>query len=277
MPPSAVWRDPYSYLIEFTGPNILPASGRLTLPINVDREADFEIYRSVGLATSPNFRIQVRDQDDRLLTARFMPAANLLGGGQRPLRWPGTRVIRRTNQIRTALIDVSAAPNNVRVLYTGAQLYPAPPFEIPRFGRAEAYTVSANFGGEENDDAPALAANGTGEFTIRPPGDSWFEVAAMTITRTGAATLQILTNGAREWFRLPVHVDMLGASDLAGAGATFTLGAFIAGMPSSEWPFEFTPPKLLPVNSGITFRLADLSAAPNSIRITLHGVRRYMA
>lgn len=269
------WRDPYSYLAEFTGANVVPANGSLVVPTNIDREADFEIYRTAMLATSVNFRAQLRDQDDRLLIGGTVTAVDLFGGGQRPFRWRGARIIKRTNQIRSALTDASAAPNTVRLLYTGAQIFPNPPFEIPRFRWAEPFSLFANFGAEVTDDAPALLANGSAEFSRRVPGDSWFEVHELTIMRTGQATLQILTNAVREWFRLPTHVDLFGACDPTGAGATATLGTLNAQNPSAEWPFEFTPPKLIPVNSAITFRVADLSAAPNPIRIALHGMRRY--
>ncbi len=269
------FRDPYSYVAEFTGANVVPASGSIIVPVNIDREADFELYRVAMLATSVNFRAQLRDQDDRLLVGGVGTAVTLFGGGQRPFRWRGARIIKRTNQIRSALTDASAAPNTVRLLYTGAQVFPNPPMEIPPFKWAEPFSLFANFGAEATDDAAAVPASGSAEFTRRVPGDSWFEVHELCIMRTGQATLQILTDGFREWFRVPVHVDLLGACDPTGAGATATLGTLNAQNPSAEWPFEFTPPKLMVVNHGITFRLSDLSAAPNPIRIAVHGMRRY--
>ncbi len=260
-----MWRDPYVYLAEFTGSKVVAANGEQTISVNIDRESDFEIYRTNHLATSVNYRSSLLDQDDRLLVGGIAPAVNIFGDGQRPFRWPSARRIKRTNQIRSRVIDMSGAPNTVRQLFIGAQVYPFPPFVIPHFKWAEPYTLELNFGAEANDDAVAIPANGSITFSRRPPGGSWFEIHSLLIARTGAATIQILTNGAREWFRNPVHVDLLGASD------------FVTTLNSpSQWPFDFTPPKLLPVNSLVTVVLADLSAALNPVRVTFWGVRKYL-
>lgn len=260
-----MWRDPYSYLAEFTGALALAASGERTIAVNIDREADFEIYRLAHLATSPNYRVALTDQDDRLLIGGLAPAVTIFGDGQRPFRLPGARLIKRTNQIRTRALDASAAPNTVRQLFVGAQVFPAPPFVVPKFRYAEPYTLELNFGGEANDDFAAVPSGGSAQGARRIPGDSWFEVHTLAIARTAAATLQILTNGFREWFRFPTHVDLLGASDF-----TTALNS------PAQWPFEFTPPKLLPVNTNIVIQLADLAAAGvNPIRVTFWGLRRY--
>ncbi len=261
-----MWRDPYLYLAEFTGALALAANGEQTVAVNIDREADFEIYRLAHLATSPNYRVALSDQDDRLLIGGVAPAMNLFGDGQRPFRLPGARLIKRTNQIRSRSIDRSGAPNTVRQLFVGAQVFPAPPFVIPRFQYAEPYTLELNFGAEATDDVAAVPSGGSAETARRIPGDSFFEVHSLTIGRTAAATIQILTNGVREWFRVPVHVDLLGASDFT----TALNGA-------AQWPFEFTPPKMLDKNSQVVVRLADLAAAGvNPVRVTLWGLRRYI-
>lgn len=259
-----MWRDPYAYLAEFVGGLALAANGERTIPVNIDRESDFEIYRLVHRATSVNYRAQLSDQDDRLLVGGIAPATNLFGDGQRPARLPGARLIKRTNQIRTRALDRSGAPNTVRQLFVGAQVFPAPPFVIPRFRYAEPYTLELNFGAEATDDFGQVPANGSAEGAIRIPGDSWFEIHTLAISRTAEATIQILTNGFREWFRFPTHVDLLGAADFVTA-----LNA------AAQWPYEFTPPKMLPVNTAVVIRLADLSGALNSIRVTLWGLRRY--
>lgn len=259
-----MWRDAYAYLAEFTGALALAANGERTIGVNIDREADFEIYRLVHLATSVNYRVALADQDDRLLIGGIAPATNLFGDGQRPFRLPGARLLKRTNQIRTRALDRSGAPNTVRQLFIGAQIFPAPPFVIPPWRFAEPYTLEVNFGAEATDDFAQVPANGSAEGSIRIPGDSWFEVHTLQISRTAAATIQLLTNGFREWFRSPVHVDLLGASD------------FITALNvSAQWPYEFRPAKLLPVNTAVVVRLADLSAALNSVRVTFTGLRRY--
>lgn len=261
-----MWRDPYLYLAEFVGAVLqVPANGERTIAVNIDREADFELYRLAHLATSVNYRQALTDQDDRLLIGGLAPATNIFGDGQRPARLPGARLIKRTNQIRTRALDRSGAPNTIRQLFVGAQVFPAPPFVIPRFRYAEPYTLELNFGGEADDDFAAVPSGGSAEGSRRIPGDSWFEVHTLAISRTAAATIQILTNGHREWFRFPTHVDLLGASDFATALNS-----------AAQWPFEFTPPKLLTVNSSVVVRLADLAVAGvNPVRVTLWGLRRY--
>jgi hypothetical protein len=270
-----MWRDPYCYVAEFVGANALAANGTRTARTNIDREADFGVYRMAMLATDPNVRAQWGDQNDRKYWEGALPGVQVFGTGQIPAILPAARVVKRTDQIGLTLTDASGAPNTVRVLYIGAQLLPNAPFDIPPFEWGEPYILGARFGGESIgtvvDDAPAIPANGNNEFTRRVPGDSWFEVHALTITRLAACTIQILTNGSREWFRLPVHVDLLGASTLAGA----YLGVGAPLNPTAAWPFTFSPAKLIPPNHGITVRIADLSGAPNTVRVGIHGIRRY--
>lgn len=271
-----MWEDAYSYIAEFTGALALAANGRRTIAVDIDREGDFALRRIAQVATSFNYRVALTDQEDRLFIGApgtiETPAVNMFGTGQLPHELTAARVFRRTNQLRVSLTDASGAPNTVRVLLTGAQMFPAPPFQIPRFREAEPYALILNFGAETTDDAAQIAANGTGEFSRRVPGDSWFEVHSLALSTTGAATVQLLTNAFREWFRRPVHSDLLGGTSFLGAFQG--VGAPIA--PTSAWPFRFTPPKLLPSNAILTARVADLSAALNSVRLTVHGIRRYL-
>lgn len=266
-----MWRDPYSYLAEFTGTLLVSANGQRTRAVDIDREADFEIYRLAGLATSNNLRLDLRDQDDRLLIGHVAPWSNVVGDGQRPYRLQGAaRIIKRTNQLRPTLFDRSGADNTARILFTGAQLFPSPPFDIPPFRWAEPFPLTITFGSEAEDDFAIVPANQTREGAIRLPGDSWFDILSITGSRTGVSTLQILTNGFREWFRLPIHTSLLGFSDFATqlvAGTGFH--------PSAQYPFELTPSKLMPKNTAIVFRVADLSGADNAHRMTIHAVRRY--
>ncbi len=274
-----MWEDPYSYLAEFTGALALAASGSRSIAVDIDREADFALKRIAALYTSPNIRVALTDQDDRIIlgggvgiAGGMTPAVNIFGHGQIPYLLPGARVLRRTNQLRVTLTDASAAPNTVRVLFTGSQLFPSPPYQVPRFREAEAFFLVIGFGAEATDDAGQVPASGTIEFSRRVPGDSWFELHSIAVSRTAACTLMLLTNGEREWFRRAVHVDLLGASDFLGNYQ----GIGAPNLPSAARPFMFDPPKLIPSNAIITARVADLSAALNNVRITLHGVRRYL-
>ncbi len=270
-----MWRDPYAYLAEFTGGLVVPANGQITVAVDVDREADFEIHRLSGLATSANLRVDLRDQDDRLLIGNVTPWTNVIGDGQRPYRFQGAaRIIKRTNQIRPTLFDRSAAPNTARILFSGAQLFPSPPFEIPMFQWAEPYPLTITFGAEATDQFASVPANGTLEGSIRLPGDSWFDILSMTVSRAGVSTLQILTNGTREWFRRPVHTTLLGALDFVTL-LSVPPAADAGFHPASQYPYEFTPSKLMQKNTTLTFRIADLSGALNAHRITMHAIRRY--
>jgi hypothetical protein len=267
-----MWRVPYSYVLEFTGASALAANGSLTLPVDIDREADFALFYLAAVATSFNARIAMRDQSDRLFWDGAMPLVNMTGTGQLPRQYQAARVIRRTNQMRVTLTDASGAPNSIRLLFTGAQLFPHPFQPIPPWQWSEDYALAARFGPEVTDDAPIVPANGNSEFSIRTPGDAWFEIHALGITQTGIATLQLLNDGNREWFRRPVHTQLLGATDIVGS---YTGGsAALANFPAS-WPFRFTPPRLLPRNTSITVRVNDLSGVNNAVRVTLYGMRRY--
>lgn len=274
-----MFEDPFSYLAEFTGAQALAANGSRSIAVDIDREADFAIKRLAALYTSPNVRVALTDQDDRLILGSgagiaggMTPAVNIFGTGQTPYSLPAARQIRRTNQVRVTLTDVSGAPNTVRVLLTGSQLFPAPPYQIPRFAEAEPFFLVIGFGLEATDDAGQVPANGTLEFSRRVPGDSWFELHSIAVSRTAAATLMLMTNGEREWFRRAVHVDLLGASDFVGNYQ----GIGTPTLPAAAWPFHFDPPKLIPANAVITARVADLSGALNNVRIAFHGIRRYL-
>lgn len=273
-----MWRDPFSYVLNFTGANQLPVNGTVTLAADIDREADFAIMRLVAHATSLNVRAQIKDQDDRLILSGATPLGNIFGHGQWPYRLDAPKIIRRTNQVRVTLTDVSAALNNVRLLLTGASLFSAPPFAIPKFVAAEPFFMTVNFGGEATDDVPAVGANGTVPFGRRTPGDSWFECTRMTLSATattlaGGGTIQVSTNGFRDWFRQPVHFLLVGCTDFLGNFA----GIDAPNNPHAPFAYEFTPPKLLPPSTQLQITVTDLSGAPNSVRVTLHGNRRYTA
>jgi hypothetical protein len=269
---------PYAYTADFTGTFQLaaPANSQVTVPVDIDREADFAIYYVAAMADSINVRIALRDQSDRLFHDGFIPIVDLFGHGQLPRSYQAARVIRRTNQIRVTLANQSGAPNNVRILFTGAQLFPAPLYPIPPWEWAEDYSLAARFGAEATDDAPIIAANGSGEFTIRCPGDAWYEVQALAISATSSLmTLQLLNDGNREWFRRPVHGNLLGVTDFNGGWTPLGYAGGAIGQPPASWPYRFTPPRLLPRNTSITVRVQDLSGAPNAIRVALLGLRRY--
>ncbi len=259
-----MWRDPYIYVANFVGAQALAANGVGTIGIPIDREGDFAIYRTAHLATSVNYRVMLTDQNNRLLLGGVAPATNLFGDGQRPFRWPAARVIKRTDQVLSQAQDRSGALNTIRQIFVGAHLLPAAPFAIPPFRYSEPYSIEINFGAEADDGFGAVPANGIQPGAAQVPGDSWFEIHALTISRTAAATLQITTNGNREWFRQPIHVDLLGASDFVTALNT-----------AAQWPFEFNPPKLLDKNTAIAVQLVDLSGAVNAVRLTFWGLRRY--
>lgn len=264
-----MWRDFYAYVAEFVGASAVPANGFQRLAVNIDREADFALYRLAVTATSLDAMVQITDQADRLLIDGFQPLVNLMGSGQWPYELDAARVIKRQNQIRLTVADFSGADNTVRVLLSGAQLYPGPPYEIPTWRWGEPWLAAVRMGPSVVDDRGPVPANGVAEFALRLPGDAWFEVHRMTGTVTGPVTVQVLTNAVREWFRLPVHATLLGFGSATGVYDG------VAGRASAGWPYQITPPKLLPPNTVIVIRVADLSGAPNIVRLSLHGIRRY--
>lgn len=264
-----MWRDPYAYVLELVGASQVPGGGQQRGVVNIDRDADFALFRVALVATSPDLTIALTDQADRLLWDGEQHAMQVAGTGQWQYEFDAGRVIKRQNQLRFVVRDLSGAPNDVRILLPGAQLYPGPPYEIPTWRWGEPWIAGIRFGPSLGDDRPAVPANGAVEFALRLPGDSWFEIHRLTMAVTGACTLQLLTNAVREWFRLPVHSTLLGASSFTG---TFE---GVASRRPAAWPYHFSPPKLLPPNTVVVARVADLSGAPNTVRIALHGVRRY--
>jgi len=265
-----MWREHYAYLMEFVGPLQVPASGVIAGAVSIDRDADFALYRYALMATSPDLTVQVVDQSARLLVDGEQHGVLLGGTGQWQYEADAARVVKRQNQLRFTVRDLSAAPNDVRILLVGAQLYPNPPYEIPTFRWGEPWVQGVRFGPTAGDDRPAVPANGSVEFATRVPGDSWLEVHRLAVASTGAATIQLLTNGVREWWRLPVHTTLLGASTF-----TATFGG-VAGRPASAWPFVISPPKLLPPNTVVLVRVSDLSGVQNTVRLAFHCIRRYV-
>src|SRR5256885_446156 len=143
-----MWRDPYSYTLNFTGGNLVPLNGSIGLNVDIDRESDFALYRIAAIHTSPNYRVQIRDQDDRLILGGATPSVNIFGHGQWPYRLDAAKIVRRTNQIRVVLTDASGANNTVRLLFSGANLFSAPPFTIPQFVAVEPFVLTFNYGGD---------------------------------------------------------------------------------------------------------------------------------
>lgn len=264
-----VHREPYGYVLDFAGADAFAGNDTQVGVIDIDRETDFALFRLSALATSFNMRATLRDQNDRIFGQNSIPLVNLFGTGQWPMRLLAPRMLRRTNQLRVQLTDASGAANTVRLLFSGAQVYPSAPFAIPKFRAAEPYWLALNFGGEATDDLPQVPANGTAQGAIRTPGDSWFEVHRIVIARTGVATIQFATDGYQEWFRRAVHVDLLGASNMTGAFDG------VASRFPSAWGYELNPGKLLAPNRAVNVTVTDLSGAGNPTRVTLHGIRRY--
>lgn len=267
-----MYRDPYCYLVEFTDTAVVPASGRITRVADIDAQNDFEFYKAAALYTSTALRVSMTDQENRLLHDESLPVVTMIGHGFWPRTLDATRIIKRSGQVRVTMQDRSAAPNTVRLLLVGARLLPAAPTPIPPFRAAEPWSMGVRFGGEDTDDTGVVGASATAQFTRRSPGDSWFEVHSMAITRSAAATLQIVNAGAREWFSRPVHVDLFGATTDAGAYQGVGAPLFVP----ASWRHEFLPPKMLPPNTGLTFNVTDLSGGGATVRIVLHGIRRYL-
>lgn len=282
-----MWRDPYAYNVDFAGANALPGGApgaAKSLPLTIDREGDFAIYETRHIATSTNYVVGVVDQDSRQIITggagqsaqAFAHSGAMYGTGQSPNVWPAARIVKRTNVLTVTAQDQSGAANTVRHLYVGAQLFTSPPFVIPNFQFAEAWWLTIGFGPLPTDNAPAVPATTQSQFGVNLPGDSWVEVHTLMIAATnaspgGGASLQILTNGAREWFRNPIHIALLGAQDLV---QNFQ-GVSGPIQPSAGFPHRFNPPKLLPIRTTLLFSVTDLSGAANTVRIVLGGVRRY--
>lgn len=264
-----MWRDFYAYVAEFVGASVVPANGSRRVAVNIDREADFALYRLAVTATSLDAMVQITDQADRLLIDGAQPVTNLMGSGQWPYELDAARIVKRQNQLRLTITDLSGADNTVRVLLSGAQLYPGPPYEIPTWRWGEPWAAAVRMGPSIFDDRGVVPANGVAEFALRLPGDAWFEIARLSGSVSGACTIQILTNAVREWFRLPVHATLLGFASATGVYDG------MSGRPSASWPYQITPPKLLPPNTVLVIRVADLSGADNTVRLSLHGIRRY--
>jgi hypothetical protein len=265
-----MWREHYAYLLELVGPLQVPAGGQRRGVINIDRDSDFAVYRYALAATSPDLAATLTDQADRLFWDGEQHGVLIAGTGQWQVEAEAARVVKRQNQLRFTIRDLSGAPNDVRILVIGAQLYPGPPYEVPTFRWGEPWVQGVRFGPSLGDDRPAVPGNGSVEFATRLPGDAWFEVHHLAIGVTGPATVQVLTNGVREWWRLPVHTTLLGASTF-----TATFGG-VAGRPSGAWPFTISPPKLLPPNTVLVVRVNDLSGSDNTVRLAFRGIRRYV-
>lgn len=137
--------EPWRYVADFTaeGPNAaaVTASGSISLPINIDQDGDFQVYK-VTLVSDGAFKVQISNSDRH--QDWFWPGpvhAQLLGGvsfggdpsaGAWPFRLPESvpEFVSAGSSLKVAVSDISAATNRVQVIFDGRKLKPAGGFAL---------------------------------------------------------------------------------------------------------------------------------------------------
>jgi len=126
----------YAYLMTTDEEAVVAASATTPFFMTIPDNADLEVFKLTAKATAA-FRCRVRDgQNDRALTGDLVHSALLFGGHQPlsgnaavtgsgglfPARWATSWLIRRSTKVQLDLQDISAAENEIKVIFGGRKI-----------------------------------------------------------------------------------------------------------------------------------------------------------
>lgn len=254
----------------------LGANATLNPRINIQTDADFEIYEQAATAISRDFRAKMFETSSGRTQSDFgVPGAGFFGDGRRPFRLPVSKRLKRGSVYQASITDESGAGNQVRVAFIGAKIFRVAPFPRPEYVAREFFTYVAPFVpvAKDPDGVGSIAANGSAIFNVRIDESADFEIRKLTIVHDIAipaasdtvATIKIQdASFGYDFMDRPIPVESLGAARITDAN------------PPAMYPFVLRVPKLLQHSTVLTLTVANADTVnPLQIRIALHGAKLF--
>ena len=259
-----------SYWIPGANPTLgnsiaLGALGSGVLEFEIDDQGHFDWKYLVGSSTGA-FVLKLLDVGkNRELQNRPVHSSLIVGSAQRPFILPenyffnvgdGKRVMRCT------VLDISGAPNTVRLALVGRRFYhkdadPDVAMEMRKvFGFGEKtysyFLVPEEY--DSNGNPPVIPGGGSTTFSIFSDAGADTELKKLMAVSTGAFSLKLFDRAKNKF----LMNDAVVASEVFG---------------NAEFPFIFPESHLLERNKYLLVNITDLSGAPNTIFIAAAGRR----
>lgn len=265
-----MWKDYFIYSWNFlplaaaAQANLAAANSVFTdNPLRMDVFCDFSAMKIAYTNTDPRVYLQIKDgstgryivQDPGVDMRAYAGAVVAIGGGSnalifRNLSKPMTWL--KGSSINVRLADFSAAPNTVRVSFHGVKMRDGnhPSLDLKRnYIRDEAFAFPVQV---------SLTANQIIQNPIAIDLDADWYIYRILATRTGGATIALTnTISAADWQNVAVNLD-----NFTGNAAGHLI---------------LPEPKFVQANSALNIQLADLSGNPNTINLTIEGIKRYFS
>lgn len=125
---------PFGYTLNFTGANVLAASGTVQLAVNVSSDADFVLMGQSGVVTSTDNATRLAYVPETVQInyggsgRNFFDNAtmfnNAFGDAELPFLWPAPIHLKGGGSLLVTLTNLEATARNVRLLFFGWKVFP---------------------------------------------------------------------------------------------------------------------------------------------------------
>lgn len=210
---------------------------------------------------NPAMLVELIDNQRKVsLTGRPCHVETVIGNGQRPFVLPESLLVDKRQPIIVRFYDLSGvADNSVRFQVHGQRMYS----EQIRDAKLDSYVERRHRRNRHMsmylcplDTDPTVGANLTGDYYYTNDYGIYFEVRKIMYQSTGA-------------FKFMVFDEKNNGMSTGWVHSTGAIGV-------AQYPFIFYGPWLIVPGGKVTFRIEDLSGAPNTVKLTLAGRQHFV-
>jgi hypothetical protein len=269
-----MFRDFFIYSAEALA---LAGGGQNAVRLNIDADADFEIYAQTASAISRLVRVtQNETSSGRQAQDGPVPLTGGFGDGRHPFHYPVAKILKRGSTFISTIVDESGVANQVRLAYHGAKVFPRWPFPRPEYVAREPFSYVVPFVATAVDPfgVGTIAGGGVGIYTVRIQEDADFELRKWCITVDTAipaasdsvATMMLSDESAQvQLMDRPIPIENLGGTIFSDAS------------PSANFPYVLRIPKLIRAGNVLTVAVNNLAVGALTLRMVLYGAKCYTA
>lgn len=259
LPDKNFWKETFVYAIQDLA---IPAGTGIQYTDNivkVDSDSTFLMTKRVHVATDSRILMGTRDDNTGrnhqntpydLRTASGTPISGITPNGFMPFILSSPITIPPSSTLTFSYSDFSGAPNTLYYALHGLKVKRGEsPWDKVKIKRKIGFDYVGNV---------VVGANQVSTINVNINMDSFFIVNKMMCTRTGAAAVYIRDSGSwggtdTAWMNAPCHIDTI--------------------FGNSQFPNMLPVGKFLNKGSVVSITIQDLTGAPNTVRVTLHGVK----
>lgn len=241
----------------------LAANGSLITTLTVFPEenlrGDSELYKILSTHTGP-YTLSINHLGiNKLLMNQPIHVSMVAGTAQLPFTMFESLFVETNQSLQLIFSDISGAPNTIFFNMYGRRFIA---YDIPGMAKEkilyEAYSRKTHPYWLTFDQPLVIAANATATGNMSLTGEADMEVWQFLNASTGAFQFEIFEGrSGRPITSFPVHsANGFGTTGVSGSG---------------QFPFLAIESWLVKRQTTLRFRITDLSGAPNTIRVALHG------